>query len=192
MRKVFRAKGFSTIELLWVVLILGILLGITLPRFGGPAQAGLTAETWAQQIAAHLRQAQGLATREFVRYDVEFFDASLGSSFPYRRYRIIERATGTIYKGETFTLDNPRVEVNPLCDGSAQAKTFAFFSDGRSRVYLDSGTTPTKDPNNCGGLTVTGGHVRARIFVKRSTGQVELTICTPQGQIYPAEGACPF
>lgn len=66
-------KGFTLTELILVVIIIGLLSGIVLPRLGGKDFfLRLALKTESQQIASDLRYVRGLAVSDTLDYTVAF------------------------------------------------------------------------------------------------------------------------
>lgn len=65
-------SGLTTVEMLLVVAVLGLVAGLAVPRFGGQLLPRETVHTSAQQIVAQLHLARRLAITEHVEHQVRF------------------------------------------------------------------------------------------------------------------------
>lgn len=154
-------KGVSLMEMLVVLGIMGIILAVSLARFGGGFSV-VSAESLAEEIAANIRLAQRLAIANNQRYDVEF----VGTTASYTEYRIKNYNTGEIYRSETYAISS---RVTTSAQSSAQR--FAYSNDGSCQVLDSGGNVVTSD-----GINVSGGGTIAQIRVIESSGKVYVTV----------------
>jgi len=141
-------KGFTLVELLIVVTLIGVMTFIAVPRMGFSLITGSKAQTNAQKIAAAIRYARSLAIANAATNQQGFAFNMTGS--PYSGFEIVNLATSDV--NETGSID-PQVS----CTG---ANDFRFGPLGNRLVDSDS-------------LTVSAGGKTYTITVVSATGMVK-------------------
>lgn len=150
-----RQRGFTLIELVIVMVLLGVLAAIVLPRLG---EGSFRSAAFAEQVAAAFRYAQRLAVATGCEIQVEV-NAAAGS------YAISRRADGSDTSCGTsgaFTLP----VANPAGGG-------AFAATATGGVAVTQGLTLRFDaqglPTPNGGTAIVGGR---SIVIEAETGHV--------------------
>ncbi|MCX5633077.1 MAG: prepilin-type N-terminal cleavage/methylation domain-containing protein [Phycisphaerae bacterium] len=141
-------KGFTLVELLIVVIIIGVMTFVAVPRMGFSIITGSKAQTNAQKIAAAIRYARSLAIANAATNNQGFSLNMTGS--PYTGFQIVNLKTSDV--NETGSID-PKVS----CTG---ANDFSFGPLGNRLLDSDS-------------LTVSAGGKTYTITVVSATGMVK-------------------
>jgi prepilin-type N-terminal cleavage/methylation domain-containing protein len=145
-----QGKGVTLVELLVVVLIVGVMALITIPRFSmATAEAG-SAQAAAEKIAAGVRYARSLAIANAATNTKGFALNMTGPSTGYTGFQIVNLSNGSIVKTET-------IAAGVKCVG---ASSFNFGIIGNRLKDTDS-------------LTVSGGGKTYIITVISATGMVQ-------------------
>jgi len=105
-------KGFSYVEMLMVVLFIGILAAIAVPRLNMALVSKYQAETTAKKIVTDLRRTRRLAISDAVNNTDGFSLRLLGPS-PYTGYEIVNLDTAA--NVDSHTID-PEVTVTGTAD----------------------------------------------------------------------------
>ena len=143
-------KAFSIMELLVVVLFLGILAFIAVPRMQTGILDRYKSETLAQKIVADLQLTRNLAITDAANNTEGFALQMIGTS-PYRSYNIVNLATGQVVS--THTIHN-----NISCTSGS------LFKFGPLGNLLAGSST---------GLTVSAGGRTSAISIVAATGTVQ-------------------
>jgi prepilin-type N-terminal cleavage/methylation domain-containing protein len=143
-KKMAKRKAFTLAELIIVVLIIGVMAIIAIPRLGFSLISGGKAQATAQTLAAAIRYTRSLAITNAATFELDM----LGS--PYSSFRILNPQTGDVNQTGSIT-------EGVSCTGDSQF----LFSHYGNRT---SGT---------GGLTVSAGGKTYVITVVSSTGMVK-------------------
>ncbi len=141
-------SGVTLVELLIVVLLIGVMTFIAVPRMGFSIITGSKAQTNAQKIAAAIRYTRSLAVANAAT-NTQGFSLNMTGS-PYSGFEIVNLATSDV--NETGTID-PKVS----CTG---ADDFRFGPLGNRLADTDS-------------LTVSAGGKTFSITVISATGMVK-------------------
>lgn len=141
-------KGVTLVELLIVVIIIGVMTFIAVPRMGFSIITGSKAQTNAQKIAAAIRYARSLAIANAATNQQGFALNMTGS--PYTGFQIVNLKTSDV--NETGSIA-PEVS----CTG---ANDFRFGPLGNRLLDSDS-------------LTVSAGGKTYTITVVSATGMVK-------------------
>lgn len=96
-----RIKGFSLAEMVMVVLFIGIIAAIAVPRLNRAVITRYKAEATAKMIVTHLRRARGLAISDAVN-NAEGFSLKLTGPDPYTGYEIVNLNTAATIDSHTF------------------------------------------------------------------------------------------
>ena len=118
-------RGFTLIEALVVIVLLGVLALVTLPRVGREI-AHARVNRAAAAIAGELEQAQTMAARQRKPIRISF-----NSSIP--EYTISDRASGTALQKRAF---GPQSEF-PVTTVSASPSTIDIFPSGLASSALE-------------------------------------------------------
>lgn len=151
------SHGFSLIEIIAVLLILGILAAVAVSRFEGTSQASLLSAS--ARLRTHLRHAQILAMNTNAPWYVQFD----GASYKLNRYGAHDNP-----------ISFPGEESDTVDFGSG----FSLSYEGPDYVTFDSLGRP------CGDLT--GKELRSEdrtIFVRKGGESVSITITRNTGFI---------
>ena len=107
-----RIKAFSLVEMVMVVLFIGILAAITVPRLNLAVITRYNAETTAKKLVTDLRRARRLAVSDAVN-NGDGFSLKLIGTNPYTSYEIVNIKTATTVDSLTF---DPEVTVTGTSD----------------------------------------------------------------------------
>jgi len=113
-------RAFSLVEAIFVVLFIGILAAVAVPRFNFALVSKHKAETTAQKIVIDLRRARSLAISDAVNNNKGFELKMIGSS-PYTGYELENRDT-------KVTIDSHTIDSDVTC--TSDKKNFEFLPLG--------------------------------------------------------------
>jgi prepilin-type N-terminal cleavage/methylation domain-containing protein len=147
-------KAFTLIEVILVILFLGIVAAIAVPRFSFSAQSKQKAKSSAEKIVTDLRRTRMLAISNAATNTTGFTLKMTGTS-PYSGYQITDDSNGTVVDSQTI---DPQVSVS--CAGS---NLFSFGPSGNLRSGSGVQTTVSAS-----GKTLT-------INITSATGMVQCT-----------------
>lgn len=125
-------KAFSLVELIVVVLILGVLTFVAVPRLQYAAVHGQQADTIARKIVTDLRRTRSLAILNAAE-NTDGFALSLTGSAPYSGYRIVNLS-------DSSTVDSHSIVSTVSCSGGSQFKfgPLGNLKDGSSTQLVVS------------------------------------------------------
>ena len=86
-------KAYSLVEIILVVLFIGILAAVAVPRLNFSAVSKQKAEAVARQIVTDMRRTRGLAITN-AAVNNEGFMVQMSATEPYISYAIVNRDTG--------------------------------------------------------------------------------------------------
>jgi prepilin-type N-terminal cleavage/methylation domain-containing protein len=147
-------SGVTLVELLVVVIIIGVMAFVAIPRMGFSIITGSKAKTNAQNIAAAIRYTRSLAIANAAINSQGFSLNMTGSPTCYTGFQIVDVNTTQVI--ETGSIDSNSV----TCSG-AGAGIFQFGPLG-NRLSSDAN-----------GLTVGGGGKTYTITITSATGMVK-------------------
>jgi prepilin-type N-terminal cleavage/methylation domain-containing protein len=145
-----RRKAYTLAELVVVVIILGVLAFIALPRYNQAAVSIQKADATARKIATDLRGARGLAISSAAVNSAGFALRMTGGP-PCTGYEVVDLSSST-------TTSSEEIESPVVCQGGVY---FHFLPDGT--LAGDSDTS----------LTVAAGGASFAIEVIAETGMVK-------------------
>ena len=147
-------KAFSLVELIIIVLFVGILTAVAVPRLNFAIISKNKADTTARKLVTDLRRARALAISDAADNDDGFQLETVGGS-PYASYEINNRDTGATVDSHTFDSG-----VTVTCTGSNK---FRFAPLGN----LDGGSGTH--------IAVSGGGKTFTITITSATGMIKCT-----------------
>jgi prepilin-type N-terminal cleavage/methylation domain-containing protein len=147
-------RGFTAIELILVIVILGILAAIAYPRFQG--LPGIRVSAAAQAIAADIRYAQSQAVSTAYNYKVYFY----ASTNSYSVYQVNRSSGAETIISNPLKAGNYPVALNTDYPGVTIGADYTVEFD-----YLGA-------PDGGGSVTLSGGGNSMTISVLANTGRV--------------------
>ena len=105
-------RAYSLVELIIVVLFIGILAAVAVPRLNFSAVSKQKAEAVARQIVTDLRRTRGLAITN-AAVNNEGFMVQMSATEPYISYAIVNRDTGA-------GVDKFEIDPDVQCKGDAK------------------------------------------------------------------------
>jgi type II secretory pathway pseudopilin PulG len=142
--------AFTLVEVIVVVMFVGILAVIAVPRLNFAAISKRKADTTARKIVTDLRRTRRLAISDAAN-NIAGFALNMTGSAPYMAYEIVNLNT-------LATVDSQAVDSDVSCAGGA---TFQFSSLGSLKVGSDTQ------------LTVSSGGKTYTITIISATGTVK-------------------
>ncbi len=115
-----KRKAFSLVEAIIVVLFIGILAAVAVPRINFAVVSKYKAETTARKMVIILRRTRSLAISDAVNNN-KGFELSLLGSFPYTGYELLNSDT-------KVTVDSHTIDSDVTCN--SDKKTFEFLPLG--------------------------------------------------------------
>jgi prepilin-type N-terminal cleavage/methylation domain-containing protein len=147
-------RGFTAIELILVIVILGILAAIAYPRFQG--LPGIRVSAAAQEIAGVIRYAQSQAISTAYNYKVYFY----ASTNSYSVYQVNRSSGAETIISNPLKAGNYPVALNTDYPGVTIGADYTVEFD-----YLGA-------PDGGGSVTISGGGTSMTISVLANTGRV--------------------
>jgi prepilin-type N-terminal cleavage/methylation domain-containing protein len=147
-------RGFTAIELILVIVILGILAAIAYPRFQG--LPGIRVSAAAQEIAGVIRFAQSQAISTAYNYKVYFY----ASTNSYSVYQVNRSSGAETIISNPLKAGNYPVALNTDYPGVTIGADYTVEFD-----YLGA-------PDGGGSVTLSGGGNSMTISVLANTGRV--------------------
>ena len=147
-------RGFTAIELILVIVILGILAAIAYPRFQG--LPGIRVSAAAQEIAGVIRYAQSQAISTAYNYKVYFY----ASTNSYSVYQVNRSSGAETIISNPLKAGNYPVALNTDYPGVTIGADYTVEFD-----YLGA-------PDGGGSVTLSGGGNSMTISVLANTGRV--------------------
>ncbi len=152
-------RGFTVIELILVIVILGILAAIVYPKY--QALSSIRVSSAAQTIEADIRYAQSLAVSTPYNYSVVFDSGA--NSYSISR---VDRSTGAVTSiNHPFKAGTYAVNLGTDYPGVALGSSYTVTFD-----YLGSPVT-----GGGGSVTVSSGGYSKTITVQANTGRVTIS-----------------
>ncbi|MHC4394207.1 MAG: pilus assembly FimT family protein [Planctomycetota bacterium] len=100
-----KRTAYSLVELIVVVIFLGILAAVAVPRLKFTAVSKYKAEATAKKIVTNLRRTRGLAIANAAT-NTDGFKLQMSGSAPYTGYEIVNLNTLTTVLNGTFSIDS--------------------------------------------------------------------------------------
>lgn len=147
-------RGFTAIELILVIVILGILAAIAYPRFQD--LPGIRVSAAAQEIAGVIRYAQSQAISTAYNYKVYFY----ASTNSYSVYQVNRSSGAETIISNPLKAGNYPVALNTDYPGVTIGADYTVEFD-----YLGA-------PDGGGSVTISGGGTSMTISVLANTGRV--------------------
>jgi prepilin-type N-terminal cleavage/methylation domain-containing protein len=147
-------RGFTAIELILVIVILGILAAIAYPRFQG--LPGIRVSAAAQEIAGVIRYAQSQAISTAYNYKVYFY----AGTNSYSVYQVNRSSGAETIISNPLKAGNYPVALNTDYPGVTIGADYTVEFD-----YLGA-------PDGGGSVTISGGGTSMTISVLANTGRV--------------------
>ena len=166
----YKNKGFTLIEILMVVVILGISAMVAIPMLG--SGASMQMRSAANKIAADIEYAKSMAISRQQNYTVNF-DMSNNS------YQI-QDSSGTVISDPMKSSDDFDVDFDKVPSLSAVSISAIDF-DGESSITFDylgspyagsTSSTPLIDGSD--GITISAGDMDFEIIVEPVTGYISI------------------
>ncbi len=127
-------KAYSLVELIIVVLFIGILAAITVPRIDFAIVSKQKVDTAAQKIVTDLRRTRTLAISDAAN-NTQGFALRLTGGGPYNQYLIRDRS-------KAIVIDTHEIDSSITC--TANGTRFVFGPMGNQDISLpDTGTSIT-------------------------------------------------
>ncbi|MHC4192772.1 MAG: pilus assembly FimT family protein [Planctomycetota bacterium] len=143
-------KGFSWIELIIAVAVIGACAAIVVPRLNYALVSKSKAETTARKIVTDLRRTRSLAISEAAT-NSDGYGLTMVGTGPYTRYDIRNEDTDAI-------VDSHVIDASIVCNGGQQ---FIFGRLGNLKAASDNQ------------LSVSGGGKNFTISIVRATGSIK-------------------
>jgi MSHA pilin protein MshC len=159
-----RSPGFTLIELIVVMLVLGILTAVFVPRSNNPA---IILSTQAEQLAADIRYVQSLAMTQGQRYRINFFPATSPPSYKFTDLSgsvAVAHPSGT--SGSVFLAGSIAMSLANL------PNSYVAF-DGLGTPYTDAATPGSRLASDATISLASGGTTRV-VWIYRDTGSVRV------------------
>ncbi|MEM7623550.1 MAG: type II secretion system protein [Planctomycetota bacterium] len=165
-RAAFRRGGFTLVELIAVLVIVGVLAGLALPRAAQSASYH-DASGAAREAAAVLNRERAEAVALGEAREI-MFDADAGS------YRVTLEASGSVVRRGAFSADMRLARFTSGDDGST-ASGFVFDAWGRPR-FTGTGRLALTSARSSGRVRFTAGAHRASAVLDDITGLTRVEI----------------
>jgi len=143
-------KAYSLAELILVVMFIGILAAIAVPRINFAIISKQKVDTVAETILTDMRRTRRLAISDAAT-NTTGFEMRLTGSNPYTGYEIWNRQTSTLVDSHSFdsditcTADSKYFRFGPMGNAVASGTTIKISSGGRSlAITLVSATGMVK------------------------------------------------
>jgi len=125
-----KRAGYTLVELVVILIILGIFAAIAVPRFNFATITKKKAESRARKIVTDLRRTRGLAI-QYAASNTDGYALNMTGSSPYSGYEIVNLNTSE-------TIDTHTIDSDVSCTGGS---TFEFGPLGNLKTGSDTQLT---------------------------------------------------
>jgi MSHA pilin protein MshC len=164
MKNQLRSPGFTLIELIVVMVVLGILAAVFIPRSNNPA---IIVSTQAEQLGADIRYIQSLAMTQGQRYRINFYPATSPPSYNFTDLSgavAVAHPSGTT--GSVFIAGGVSISLSNL------PNSYLSFG-GLGTPYTDA-ATPGNRLGSTATITLTSSGSTRTVQIFPETGMVRV------------------